>query len=309
MEIEKQYQEMITKINLILSDNKVDVSNFFMSAKEENKNIHKQILDVLKVYLNDIVDTQEFYVLNKKQLNNQLSKIYTKFNKLDSQEALHDYQVYLIIKNYLFDFNNAFFKIKNGEVNFTKYVNKFILPSIGDKADLKENAKFLKNNCTKTQDHYDQLCLIILPDGTCYQTPYDHETLACWLNVNGISIKNAIRYESTQKYYDFSFTSLYNYRFCKDSDSDELIEMTHEQAEVLGTLYASLLECWKFMKPLSDEIKNSSGFGIGKTEKFEEGGISSKNLNRLSLYIGDYFNKGEYLRELKLKNNVHNPLR
>ena len=307
MEIKELYKEMTEKINQIISENNVDVFNFFMSSSPENQKTHELILNVLKDYLSDIVDTQELVMLNR----NEMLKIYERFKtEKMSLSVSEEYQKYLIIKKYIFDFNYSFFKIKNGEINKTKFADKFILPSICDKPDYDANAKFLKNNFTKTHDNkYDQLCLIILPDGTCYQTPDDHETLAYWLNVNGVNLKNAIRFEATQSLYDFSFTSLHNYKFSNNSDDDELIEMTHEQAEIIGTLYGSLLQCWKYMKPLSGEIKNSSGFGFGKTEKFEEGGISSKNLNRLALYTKDFFDKGEYIRELKLKNNTHNPLK
>ena len=142
----------------------------------------------------------------------------------------------------------------------------------------------------------------------CYYAHNDHQTLAHWLTVNGFNLQNAIRFESSQDRSDFNFTSLNNYRLSTDSNEDDLIELSHRQAEILNILYGSLIYSWYYLEPLSSQLKNTTGFGFGKTEEFNEEGLGGKNLNRIHLHMGNYFNKNEYVRELRLNNDAHNPI-
>ena len=132
--------------------------------------------------------------------------------------------------------------------------------------------------------------------------------MAYWLNVNGIELKNAIRFESSESIKDFNFSSLFNDKLAENNDENELITITHPQAEMLGIFYETLEHGWHYMRPLAQQLKLSRGFGIGKTEKFVIEGASGKNIRTLDLYLGDHFNKGEYVREAMLSNDAHSPL-
>ena len=136
-----------------------------------------------------------------------------------------------------------------------------------------------------------------MPDGTCYNALNEHLALARWLNVNGIDIDHAIRFESSKQYYDFDFCSLYNYNFSKNSDNNQFIEITPNQAIVITDLYKALQQGWAFLKPLSSSIKKSNGFGIGFKDFTPE--LGRKNLDMIAQYSKGYFDDYEYLKELK----------
>ena len=60
------------------------------------------------------------------------------------------------------------------------------------------------------------------------------------------------------------------------------------------------------MKPIENAFRNSTGFGIGKSETYSEG-IPSQNIKRLSMCMPE-LNMQDYMRELRASNSVHEPM-
>jgi len=153
-----------------------------------------------------------------------------------------------------------------------------------------------------------ELCMLIMPDGTSYFSPINHEELAQWLNVNGIIIDKAVRFESNKKLGDFVISSLHNKHLSKTSNNDELIEVTNPQADMLSKLYGTLLKGWVWMQPLDSQLRATNGLGIGKKENWDQAGLSGKNIKRLHNHMSDYFSLKEYISEMNSSNDFHNPL-
>ncbi|MBO7218766.1 MAG: hypothetical protein J6V40_02195 [Clostridia bacterium] len=299
-----QTQILHCKIKNILDKYKINPSTFLQSAHPNNKLAHTEILAVLADMVLDAEDKFGITKTNRDSLNS----IYES-NKADHAFLnIADFQIGQIIKTYLVDLYGHFYTLNHGNITFTNKEH-FDLPSKNVRnTDNEANITYINKKMGKSaHDMSSELCLLLLPDGTTYYAPYDHLTLAYWLNANNVDLHNAIRVESTKKLGDFSFTSLYNYKFSTSSDMDELIPLTYEQCDVLGLVYGALKHGWIFMKPIARELKKTTGFGFGKNEVFDEGGIASKNLRRLHMSISD-FDMGEYIRELRLSTNAHEDL-
>jgi hypothetical protein len=138
-----------------------------------------------------------------------------------------------------------------------------------------------------------------MPDGTCYNAQNDHLTCARWLNVNGIDIDRAIRFETSKEYYDFNFGSLYNYDFSENSDKNQFLEITEEQAQILGDIYKSLCFAWKYLKPLEKCLINCQGFGISQKDYIPE--LCAKNLSQIDNTTKGFFDSYDYMKNLKQK--------
>ena len=122
-----------------------------------------------------------------------------------------------------------------------------------------------------------------------------------------MNLKNAIRVEATKKLGEFCFTSLHNYMFSLDSDGDVLVPISYDQAENLGDLYSAIGRGWKYMKPIEKSLRNSTGFGIGKTEVYDQEGVSGNNMRKLAMYVPE-LNVLDYVRELKSASTVHDTM-
>ena len=292
------------KIKNILNKYELEASTFLQSPNPNNKKAHNEILALLAEYVQNGADKFGITKANR----NSLNAIYEANRENCAFQSMPDFHIGQIIKTYLVDSYGHFYTLKDGNITFTNN-EKFDLPSKDLKrVDNGANIEYINRKMGKPiHDPSIELCLLLLPDGTTYYAPNDHLTLAYWLNLNNVDLHNAIRVESTKKLGDFSFTSLYNYKFSTSSDMDELIPMTYEQCDMLGLVYGALKHGWIFMKPFANELKKTTGFGFGKNEVFKDGGISSKNLRRLHMSIGD-FDIGEYIRELRMSTNAHEDL-
>ena len=90
MRIEQLYQEMINKIKEIFINNRVDIFNYFTTSSKENEKIHRDILEILRISLDNIIGTKEFEDLNRKEL----LKTYKAFQRNPSSEEVKlDYQM------------------------------------------------------------------------------------------------------------------------------------------------------------------------------------------------------------------------
>ncbi|MBO4936883.1 MAG: hypothetical protein J6C90_01000 [Clostridia bacterium] len=305
LEMAEQHARIMAKLEYILRMHQVDVSHYLTDAQPQNVVTNSDILNMLAGELKDTT-----------------GKLYFMQYHRDKMIALHDYlkthpqsvqrkqlyEHYKLLKTYLVDLYRYFYTFDNGKVVYTNR-HDFQLPSLDDKPDLEANMRYISRKThMQNVSEREELCLIILPSGKTYNAPFDHLTLAYWLNLNNISIKNALRFEASKPLYDFNLSSLYNYKFSESSDQDELIALTYEQAQLIGTLYATLSNGWRFMKPLEYELKKSSGLGLGKNETFDEKGVSMHNLRRINLYAGKYFNMKDFVTEMRRGNSVHNPM-
>ena len=173
--------------------------------------------------------------------------------------------------------------------------------------DIEDNFKYIKNKLGNIYlNPSNELSLIIMPDGTCFNALNDHATCAKWLNMNGIDIDQAIRFEASQQFYNFDFCSLNNFGFSEKSDTNEFIKITPEQAIVITDLYKGLSLGWKFMHPLEKSLEKATGFGFSKKDyKF---GFGEQNLSTIAEYSKGYFDKYEYLKQRKIKAADHTPL-
>ena len=296
-------KNLMLKINTILKQFEISPKDFLCKHNKKNLDAHETILGSLPPMLeNEKVRTQILTENRKKQID-----IAHQFKDIGHKNS-PEYQICSIIKAYLYDFYDTFYSFKNGEPENT-FAEDFFLPSIEDNPDSSANFKYILNKLRQyPRETSTELETIILPNGETFFAPIDHETLAYWLNINGVNLHNAIRFESSQSIRDFNFSSLFNDKFAESDTEKETIQISSKQAEILGVLYESLEHGWHFMRPLHDQFKHSSGFGIGKTEKFDNEGISGKNLRTLDLYMGKHFNKCEYIREARLSNDAHSPL-
>jgi len=266
--------------------------------------------DIMNIFAKTIHNQKEQEAVSS--INREMMIDIAKSSKDDNCKLRDDYRYSIIARQYLNEFLGNFFLIENKEAKLTN-VEEFQLPDMSDKFDRRKNMEYINSKIQKIDPEYRnemngdiEICMLILPDGTSYFSPRDHETLARWLNVNGINIDKSVRYESKKSLYDFSISSLHNKILSKSSNSDKLIEITREQVDVLSKMYGTLLSGWTWMKPLDSQLKLSDGFGIGKKEVWNE--TSDKNIKRIHNYMDEYFNLGEYKREMGLSNDAHFPL-
>ena len=238
-------------------------------------------------------------------------------NELDTFDKNRNYQISKVLHEYFELFHDAFYKINSGSATFTNNEN-FVLPSLSDNPDitsmpriaqLQENARYINKKLTRKSSFQNELELLITEDGTMYFTPNTHEGLACWLNINIISLKDAIRIEtskqSNQSY--FEFNSLYNHNYSTESNGDKLIEISDEQAVAIGELHRTLNLLWPNLSPINHSIDFSYGFGLGKKDKMladQDPQITAKNLNTL------YYNVDDVDRaKLRINNDIFAEMR
>ena len=140
-----------------------------------------------------------------------------------------------------------------------------------------------------------QVNLFVLPNGDAYSCILGHFRLAQWLCANGISLVGALRVEFTKENYSVDLSTLGNCGFSIESNNDYNLEWTDEQAQIFISLHNTLSEKWKFLKPLEENLRMSSGLGFDKTVFNEK--LAKKNLFKIEDFVPD-FNKNKYLREL-----------
>jgi hypothetical protein len=92
-----------------------------------------------------------------------------------------------------------------------------------------------------------------------------------------------------------------------DSHGDVLVPISYDQAENLGDIYAAVNRGWKYMKPIEKSLRNSTGFGVGKTEVYDEEGVSGNNMKKLAMYMPE-LNVHDYVRDLRSSSTVHDAM-
>ena len=207
----------------------------------------------------------------------------------------------MILNTYLNSFYNKYYHVQDGKTVLTNR-ESFDLPEKNTKTidTFEADAKYINNKLGNISVNPDrELTLIILPDGTCYNALNDHMTCAKWLNVNGIDIDKAIRFETSKEFYDFTFCSLYNFDFSEKSDSNQFIELTNAQAMILMDIYKSLSCTWKFLTPLENCLRRCTGFGFSPNDYNPE--LCKKNLYSLSDYAQGFFDDYSYMKMLREK--------
>jgi len=297
-------KDLIVKIGIILERYNLNSENFLYTKNKNNPKAHAEILELLAKCIDSPQDKVDLTIKNREVL----LKLVEDGVQNGGFKSSPNYQIGNILKNYLTEFYDFFFTIENNQIKLTQ-TEDFQLPSMEDKPDFKKNLLYIKYKMSYQKNAaLGELELILLPDGTTYYAPQGHEGLAYWLNLSGVDLNQAIRLESVKSMGDFNFSSLRNDKFIQKDEDNEMIEISSAQANFLGVLYGTLSNGWAFMQPLDHQLRLTKGFGIGKTETFEPEGISGKNLRKLDIYMGDHFNKGEYVREAMLSNDTHNPL-
>ena len=296
-------ENLMLKINTILKKFEISPQDFLRKYNANNFKAHKMILEMFPPMIED-KQTRENIIKENRHKQIQIVKPAKAFEYKNSPE----YHLCSIIKSYLYDFYETFYKLEDGNLTITN-AEDFFLPSTEETLDCSSNFKYIKNKLRNyPRKSSTEVETIILPNGSTFFAPIDHETLAYWLNANGVNLHHAIRFESSESIRDFNFSSLFNDKLAENDDEQELITISKPQAEMLNTLYETLDYGWHYMQPLDKQLKLSRGFGIGKTEQFDAEGISGKNIRTLDLYLGNHFNKCEYVREAKLNNDAHSPL-
>ena len=300
----KDIDVLYKKVEAILNRYGIQPSKFMIEAGANNPKAHKEILEVLATYIPTTVDRYGITMSNRKRL----IAICDEHKEDEAYLSAREYSIGSIIKTYLTSFYGYYFTVdEDSNIKYT-HSEEFQLPTSGKNVDDAKNIEYINNKIGRNvPDKEMELCLLILPSGKIYYAANDHLTLAQWLNINNVDLHHAIRFESTKCLGDFSFTSLHNYKFSTGSDTDELMPITYDQAEGLGYIYSAIKHGWVFLKPLHYELKKTTGFGFGKTEQFEDGGTAIKNLQKIHDYLPD-FDLGEYIRELRMSNNVHQNL-
>ena len=298
----KKYLDVYCDIEAIFEESGIDPATYLINPTKDTPMVHAKILEVLA---GSILDTHSMMALI---MNNRsrLISIYNKYKDQASCHAIKEFNINRVIKSYLLDMYGYFFKVKDGKIEYT-HEEDFVLPSRGRYADTKANYDYIDGRLSHMSDGDKELALILTRDGAMYYAPYDHQSLACWLNLNGVNLKNAIRVEATKKLGEFCFTSLHNYMFSLDSDGDVLVPISYDQAENLGDIYAAINRGWKYMKPIEKSLRNSTGFGIGKTEVYDQEGVSGNNMRKLAMYVPE-LNVLDYVRELKSASTVHDTM-
>ena len=290
------HNNLMNDIKNILQEHNITCEKFFLSNDEDHQSAHKKILNTLTKYINTVSDKSELEIINRK-------KSLDYYNKLGNEKIndSYDYQICKIIKEYLLDFYGALYKIIDGKVVYTNQEN-FQLPVLDIKImeDMDSNYKYIKQKCGNTYHNPNStICLIILKDGTTYIAPLDHQILAYWLNLNGIDINQSIRLETSKQFFDFTFSSLHNYKFSEFSNDNELIKISNDQANVIGTLYQTLKYAWRWLKPLEPQLLKCDGFGFAINDY--DPILSVTNINKLEDYSGGLLDGKEYLKDLKMR--------
>jgi len=295
------FDTILEEITKIFNESNVETSGYLVYPAEDIE-INNKILEVLCKH----IKTHEDVKTIAKQARNEYISIVknVKTNPL-TKERMDRLNICYIVKKYLQCFYNSFFRIQDGKIIRTNY-EKFELPYLQPKnaEEIIKNNKYLENKA-----HYpilDDNCeinLIILPNGTCYFAPIDHQSLAYWLNINGIDINNAIRFEVSKDVNDFRFSTLYNCEYSIDSNDNEMLIITDKQAEVLGGLYQTVRAKWRNIYPYERSLHMLNGFGFSNYDYDKD--FAKTNLEKLGKYSNGLFDDYDYFKKTNAK---HQPL-
>ena len=299
--------ELIFQIERLTKKYNLDSIKLIHSTSESHKLFHEEFLVILGQLVDDLDDLDFLYRENSKMLrqlwiamDGGLKEGFEYCNRLISYCD--------IIHKYLGNFHNKYFSIQNNEpVLNKKEIFELPVSNTREFEDMDINFKYItaKLGSIYTNENR-ELCLLILTDGTCYNALNDHATLARWLNMNGIDIDNAIRFEASRQFNNFDFCSLNNFGFSEKSNDNEFIQITPAQAIAITDLYKALSSGWRFIKPFDKCLEKTTGFGFGI--KDYRSGLGERNLSIISEYAKGYFDDYDYLRYLKTKANEHNPI-
>lgn len=302
------YNYLIEEIQDILSRHELSPQQLLCSTSPNHLLFHEELIELLSCMVETIDDIDELKKENSKRnrlLFEAMEKEligYSKSQCSDMSAICH------IINTYLAGFMNKYLTLKNGKIIRTNK-ESFQLPKNQTSTfdDFEDNYHYIISKLGNIYLNPNrEICLIIMPDGTCYNALNDHLTCARWLNLNNIDIDHAIRFESSKQFYDFDFCSLHNYNFSTKSDNNEFIEITPEQAIIITDLYKALQQGWAFLKPLSSSITKSNGFGFGY--KDFKSGLGQKNLSLIAEHSKGYFDDYDYLKELKSKKHIESTI-
>ena len=295
----EEYAKMAEEILDILNKYELSPNRFIYTTSDNHKLAHNEILECLARHIKDGDE--------KDLMLGEYKKAYQGFilDKIDKDETLDkkdpQYCVHSIIQTYLEPFYGSYFYIFDNNLRLTQK-EFFSLPCKKTRTfdEFAQNERYITDRLGQiVLNPYRELTLLIQPDGTCYNAQNDHQTCAKWLNVNGIDIDQTIRFETSKQFYDFNFCSLYNYGFSENSNDDEIINITDEQAIVLTDIYKTMCNAWKYLKPLEETLHNCKGFGFSVKDYIPE--IGEKNLRTIDEYAGDFFSVRKYIRYLKEK--------
>ncbi len=294
--------ELVQKIDVVLKKYDIDPEMFLISdgidhkadeAEEKGLNVvrndenhrgaHEEIMQIIASYIDVINEDKESF----------LGIVRDNLMSVGNFRGQN-----LIIRAYVRDFLGCLFSVKDGVAQVNESEN-FKLPHIVKRYDfdeINENYQYLDGKMGNLATNPKrQVNLFILPNGDTYSCLLGHAVLAWWLCVNGISLKKAIRVEFTKENYSVDLSTLGNGGFSIESNNDFNLEWTDEQAQIFASLHNTLSERWKFLKPLEENLRMSSGFGFDKTVFNEK--LAKVNLFKIEDFIPD-FNKNKYLREL-----------
>lgn len=293
------YNGLINEISNILSTHNLSAINFLQTTSPEHKMAHDEILQCISKYVGNDNDKKEIVNINSFNLENFIKNAQEKESSISNNL---EYKIAKILHTYLINFYNKYYYIYSGELITLPQKLEFSLPKLHSNSfeDFEINARRIESSLGNIGvNKHRELSLLIMPDGTCYNAQNDHLNCARWLNVNGIDISKAIRFETSKEFYDFNFGSLYNYDFSEKSTEDEYLEITTEQATVIADIYKSLCYHWKYLKPLEKCLLNCKGFGFCPKDYIPE--LCAKNLSRIENETKGFFNTYHYMRDLKEK--------
>lgn len=300
------YKNLISEISSILDKYGFSPVNFLKTTSENHKSANYEILASIAKHIFNENEKNEISDINSHKLELIIKQRIWNEEKNAANDNDKDYMLAHVLHTYLNAFFGKYFNIANNQY-FTKDEKlKFVLPCshAKDFDEFETNAKYIENCMGNIGiNPIRELSLLILPDGTCYNAQNDHATCAKWLNVNGIDIDHAIRFETSKQFYDFNFGSLYNYGFSENSDKNELIQITDVQAQIIGDLYKSLYSKWKYLKNLENCIVNCRGFGFSYKDFNPD--FCKRNLSKIEYETKGFFDGYEYMKYLreKIKND------
>ncbi len=287
--IAKQMREEFRKLE---KEYKIDFERLFIEPNEENPAINKMILDVLYKYSKIKINKEGLFEQKNREI--LLSSLFLDDDKL----GFGDKFINRVIKTYLNSIWNVFVKDDGSHIVHTG-AEEFELTAVGhyDEDSLAANNSYIEKKIGNIYLNKNrQLAMFILPDGTCYYAPKDHMGLAAWLNLNAIDIKGALRLEINDDHQGIDLSSLGGSMFSKESNSDYLIEITQEQAEVFASVFKSVRLTRKKDVTLEDCLYKSYGLGCSMFAFDEKVGV--KNVRRIAYEFGD-FKKNAYLKQLR----------
>ena len=289
------YRKLFAEVDAIFEKYNIDPSKYLLATGEHILKANQEILASIGKNVRNMESVEDIATLNRQKLVDIFDADNT------SYATNREFIVGSIIKTYLLDLCGYHFEINDGKVTYT-HREDFELPSSPTKfrVDKQKNFEYINGKIKTSDTKPNEVELLLTEDGKMYYAPNDHLNLAYWLNLNGVDLHNAIRLESTKHVGDYSFTSLYNYKFSEDSDNDELIAINKAQASNLGAVYNALLSGWAYMRPLDEGLKRSTGFGVGKIEVGRyttptEEELIKHNITMFDRYMGG-FDKNEYMK-------------